>query len=351
MIKNFQKEQIEYLKEKVSIIDIINTYNIPIDASYNDLKTIKIKDEYGYSGGFFVFKNGKGFIRHSTNEKGNIIDFCKVYFNDNYIEALNRINATKNIYKDNYTNNDFKKLTKTKNNILEKQIINKNIEFQFPEKDKNVKAIYYYLLTIRHLNQKLVSELINKGSIIQVRDYTFLSNDENGKIIKKTIKGTCVGFVGHNKTNNPKYVMLRSTNNQMMFKGEITGSKKKYSFKYIDKNINIDNANIYLFESAIDCLSHKTLMPNKTGIRISLAGTSNQAINQFISDYNLKNNKIILCLDNDEAGHIGNEKLKNELEVKGFKVEIEKPFKKDWNEDLDFLFNNYIKNNLHNKNI
>ena len=55
-------------------------------------------------------------------------------------------------------------------------------------------------------------------------------------------------FVGLNGQNKPKYAAFRATENKRIM-GECEGSDKSYSFKLTN-----NNANIHLFESAIDLL-------------------------------------------------------------------------------------------------
>ena len=121
-------------------------------------------------------------------------------------------------------------------------------------------------------------------------------------------------FVGFNREGIPRYAMLRSSSPGSTFLREAEGSDKRYSFSMPPQE---QSDTLYLFESAIDCLSFVELqrMENEgweLGNYLSLSGVYQPkqelsetplpiALMQFLQD-NPHVNHVALCLDNDEAG-------------------------------------------------
>ena len=116
-------------------------------------------------------------------------------------------------------------------------------------------------------------------------------------------------FVGRDLTGQPRYAALRGTVGD--FKGEATGSDKRYSFSITE---DPNTPGVHLFESAIDLLSYATLL-KMTGrdwrqdALLSLAGVFKQkrqgvvplALSQYLKDHP-GTNTLYLHLDNDEVG-------------------------------------------------
>lgn len=137
--------------------------------------------------------------------------------------------------------------------------------------------------------------------------------------------------MGFNEQNKPKYAAFRATENKRIM-GECEGSDKSYSFKLTN-----DNANIHLFESAIDLLSYATLIKMhgkdwQNVSMISLAGVytpkekiEESKIPKALVTY-LKSHpyieKIYLHLDSDYAGRLATKTLKIILPTEYPNIEI-----------------------------
>lgn len=118
-----------------------------------------------------------------------------------------------------------------------------------------------------------------------------------------------VVFVGRDLKGQPRYAALRGTVGD--FKGEATGSDKRYSFCIAE---NPSANSVHLFESAIDLLSYATLLKMKgrdwrQDALLSLAGVFKQkkefviplALSQYLKDHP-GTNTLYLHLDNDKVG-------------------------------------------------
>lgn len=116
-------------------------------------------------------------------------------------------------------------------------------------------------------------------------------------------------FVGYDTDGKACYAALRGTMGS--YKGEVTGSDKRYSFSIAE---NRSAETVHLFESAIDLMSYATLLHMtgrdwKKDALLSLAGvykTTREnvvpvSLSRFLSDYP-GTKTLRLHLDNDEIG-------------------------------------------------
>lgn len=153
-----------------------------------------------------------------------------------------------------------------------------------------------------------------------------------------------VVFVGQDSSGKPRYANLRGTTSD--FKGEASGSDKRYSFSIPAEG---SSHTVHVFESAIDLLSFATLCKlagrNWRGDHmLSLAGVYRPrkelqesslplALTQFLRDQpGIR--KIVLRLDNDYAGRTAAEALQAMLAAE-YEVSIRSPPEgKDYNDCL-----------------
>ena len=132
----------------------------------------------------------------------------------------------------------------------------------------------------------------------------------DAELVYEDMRHNCV-FVGFDRKKIPRYAMLRSSSPYSTFLGEVSGSDKRYSF-----SLSGSGETLYVFESAIDCLSFIELQRMKTDELkpdnyLSLSGVYRPgegrrtelpaALQEYLS-INEGIRHIALCLDNDEAG-------------------------------------------------
>lgn len=151
-------------------------------------------------------------------------------------------------------------------------------------------------------------------------------------------------FIGLDRYRKPRYACLRGTCSD--FKGEATGSDKRFSFHIPAKD---KSDTLHLFESAIDLLSFATVqkvegMDWQADHLLSLAGVYRPrkelqessfplALKEYFGNHpDIR--KVILCLDNDFAGRLAARALMEMLSKK-YKVICSPPPKgKDYNDYL-----------------
>ena len=190
-------------------------------------------------------------------------------------------------------------------------------DFILPEKAKNNRRAYAYLTITRGIDSKIIQELIQE------------------KKIYEDTKGNAV-FVGFDEQGKPRYATLRGTYTDKVFRMDCVGSDKRYSFC-----TNGASSRLYIFESAIDSLSHATLENRIQGnagayradSRLSLGGTSGIALAHYLQRHShIK--ELVFCLDNDDAGRKRAVALAREYADKGYYTRLELPTLKDYNEVL-----------------
>jgi hypothetical protein len=181
---------------------------------------------------------------------------------------------------------------------------------QLPEKNNTNKRVFAYLSYTRKISENLILYLFN-----------------NNYLFESATTHNCV-FLGFDKDNVVRYSMQRSTLSSSSLKFESKGSDKRFSF-----SLKGNSNELFVFESIIDLFSFLTLYDYKIGYFnfLSLAGTSDIALDWFVSNHNIK--KIIFCLDNDPAGIKAQCKLMQKF-ARSHLVINQLPNFKDWNEEL-----------------
>ena len=197
-------------------------------------------------------------------------------------------------------------LDRTTDTILSSKVISKaiiensvdNIVAEMPKAvSKNIDKITDYLINKRKISKKLIDELISKNMLFADRNNNCVFTNED-----KT-------FAFQRGTTDKKYVSCRG---KMDFIKYDFGNPKE----------------IYLFESAIDALSFRTMNPEKDGSYIVLNGSALINRTHELTD---QADKVYLCFDNDDTGSKFCDKISGATVAP---VEIIKPLGKDFNEDL-----------------
>ena len=159
-----------------------------------------------------------------------------------------------------------------------------------PELNSNAKAVVRYLMG-RGIHPAVIDYCLTHRLLFESRQY------HNAV------------FAGYDKDGKARYAALRGTMGN--YKGEVTGSDKRYSFSIVD---NHGAGTVHLFESAIDLMSYATLLHMtgrdwKQDALLSLAGVYKTkrenvvpvSLSRFLADYpGIKT--LRLHLDNDEIG-------------------------------------------------
>ena len=137
-------------------------------------------------------------------------------------------------------------------------------------------------------------------------------------------------FVGTDAEGVPRHAHKRSANSYgKAFRLNVEGSDPRYSFHHVGTD-----RSLYVFEAPIDLLSFITLYPEnwQRHSYVACCGTSIQPVLQMLEQAP-QLDTVLLCLDNDEAGHQASRRMREQLEAR-YSVERLIPENKDWNDDL-----------------
>lgn len=259
----FTSEEVRAAYE-TSVVDLAQQYGYTLKAE-RDVYHVK------GCGGLYIWQNGLGWYCHSTQERGNNVDFLIKYCGvAKKTDAIRLLLSCANITPAKYIN---------VNNAPRKP----KGEIKMPERFAgHYNNLYWYLMTKRHIDKDIVYRCLQNGSIYQDihRNVVFCGKDNDGIVRYASLRGTY------------------QTENSPPFKGEVYNSDKRYGFTLQGKSDRL-----FVFEAPIDAMSHATLyklsgLDWKQDTRLALGGTSDLALEHYLSMHdNIK--QIIFCLDND----------------------------------------------------
>jgi len=244
--------------------------------------------------GRHVTIRGHQFFDHYEGQGGTAIDFVKKYFDASFQEAVQMLLGQNIIAAP----------------IEPRQCIRP--EFKLPERNENMRRMYAYLLKQRHIDRAVLDHFAHKRLIYESADY------HN------------VVFVGTDSEGNPRHAHKRSTASQSGWRQNQAGSEAAFAFHYIGSSNRV-----YVFEAPIDMLSFISLYQKdwQQHSYVALCGVSSESImHQLATNENLRD--VVLCLDNDDAGHTATERLTKALNDKGYDISTLFPDEKDWNDTL-----------------
>ena len=171
----------------------------------------------------------------------------------------------------------------------------------------NNEAVFSYLKS-RGIDARKIKALIDRGNIYQTNMFWQL-NPDTGEYEARSCPPSVV-FVGKDEEGLARYACTRSVTGD--YKHDAVGSDKSYAFYIPDGNSKA----VWVFESAIDALSHATLSnyakTRYSAHRVSLGGVSPAALMRFL-DTHPDVCYINLALDNDQQGRQATEQIRAAL--------------------------------------
>ena len=186
-------------------------------------------------------------------------------------------------------------------------------QLEIPLANTTMRRVFAYLCQTRGIDPEVVSAFARKGLIYEDAGHhnaVFVGRDELGKVRHLHARGTLTG--SH-------------------FRQTLPGSEKAYSFHWPGPS-----GKLYAFEAPIDLLSYLSLHPEgwRGHTYVALCGVSAAPIHRLLKAQP-QLEKVILCLDNDEAGHKAARRIAAEL-LREWNVTVsaEFPSQKDWNDEL-----------------
>ncbi|MFT9495047.1 DUF3991 and toprim domain-containing protein [Anaerosolibacter sp.] len=276
-----------------------NQVNILAYAESIGLKLKKVGRSYKVKnyGGLYIDADGYKWNWFSQNKGGGPIQFVMVMEGKNWVDAI-------------YTLLGVEKcdLRIVPNRSEER------VEFKLPEKNDTFKHIIAYLIRSRGIDKEVVYDFINREKIYENKNRS------------------CV-FVGYDENKEPKYASVRSTNTTgETYRGDVKNSDKTFPFCYEGTSNTV-----CVFEAPIDLMSYLSLLKYHEVHEfrhhmISLGGVADKALDYYLK-LHPEIERIVLCIDNDEAGHFACERL-NEKYHDHYKILRHSPIGKDFNDDM-----------------
>jgi len=249
---------------------------------------------------------GNEWYDHSAESGGYAIDFVRKFYECSYPEAVTLLLGGEQgeVYRP----------------AQEKKAEPKK-PFALPPAHTDMRRVYAYLVKTRHIDRKVVSFFAKQKLLYE--------SCEKSKHGTKEYRNAV--FVGLDENGVPRHAHKRGLYTEGTgFKGNVDSCDPAYSFHYIGTS-----SHLYVFEAPIDLLSYITLHHQdwQTHNYVALCGVGGQAMLRMLEQYP-QLRQVSLCLDNDEAGHKASERLKNQLEEKGYVSQRLISLRKDWNDDL-----------------
>ena len=188
--------------------------------------------------------------------------------------------------------------------------------FILPEKHTDMRRVYGYLMNERLIDRQVINRFVKEGLIYEDAKY------HNAV------------FVGMDESGIPVHAQKRATTSKSDFKGNVDSSTAEYSFHF-----DGTSENLFVFEAPIDMLAYISM--HKKGwdshSYVALCSTADRAALQMLKDHP-QIRTVYLCLDNDQAGAIGCQRIASTIHALGdYKIWRLIPKHKDWDEDLKAL--------------
>lgn len=307
----FTKEQI-LQAYSTNLIEFVR--EMGLDLVNHGTNNLKAKGH----GGLTFLKNGQGFMWHSRDVGGSIVDFVKEWHGVAFKDAIEIILGTRAYDHSDSTFHPYEPPPK-------KELI-------LPPRDDNMKQVYAYLCKTRGIEPEVVSRLMNQKKIYQTKV------ERDGKTYRNC------AFVGYDMNKNPKYCALRSPSASYNFRQDVTGSEKSHGFRMEGRS-----ERVYVFEAPIDCMSHASLcilhhVDWESDHRVSEGGLSDKALTNYLKEHT-EIKEIVFCYDNDIDGQLPDgthwnhgqkqaEKSSLAFEKLGYRTLTQTPRTKDFNSDL-----------------
>ncbi len=284
----------------VDLVEFLRLKGEKLERCGKEYKLI-YSDSYGKHDSIMI--HGSTWFDHKNQVGGGAIKFMQQFYGLPFPQAVQTLLGA-----------DMPKIThRASETMAEKE----KAEFSLPPENKTMFRVFAYLTKQRFI----------AGSVV--------SHFAHAHMLYEDAQHHNVVFVGLDESGEPRQASRRSTSSfGISFKGTCEGSDTRYSFAHYG-----ESDKLFVFEAPIDMLSFLTLYPHEWQQHsyIALNGVYEHALVQAL-DRRKQLQQVVLCLDNDEGGRDGAERLRDILHDKGYdRVSILSPCHKDWNEDLKAL--------------
>lgn len=293
------KQEINDLKN-ISIIDFCEKNGIELSGNGNWKSLVEHNS-------CVIDVNNNSFVWNSKQKSGDIINFVEEYYNVDFKEAAQILGAKK----------DAPYLTKTYQDevTIPKELKDISLLQNDLQEQNNMKHVYAYLNKTRKIDYAIVQEFVDKKLIAE---------DINRNLIFKTF----------DKEDKEKLIALSKKGTSVKPYQFISPHSENVGFRFATSDTV---KTLYVYEAPIDLMSHYEMNKEKlikdNALLVAMTGLKSNAVLNNIKEYDPE--KVVFCVDNDDAGKNFIEKMKNILpENLRETIEISIPENKDWNEDI-----------------
>jgi len=307
----FTEEQMKQVFS-TNMIDFAVQHGFQIEKG--DRHSVHVKN----SGGLYLFNHGRGYYCYTTERKGNIIDFVKDYFGQDFKGAVEMILGCRAYEQTEHYIHPSEKRPKS--------------DLILPSKDKDFDRTIAYLAKTRGIATEIIYAMISEGKVYGAR------TEKNGYTFHNC------AFVGYDETGKPRYCSLRAPSADSSFRQDVENSDKTYGFC-----MKGTSNRVYEFEAPIDAMSHATLcklhgIDWRQDHRVAEGCLSDKALRRYLSNHP-EITEIVFCYDNDMDGTLPDGTPHNHGQIRaekacevfaelGYKTMIQTPALKDFNLDL-----------------
>ena len=243
-----------------------------------------------------VWIHGHEWYSHYESKGGHAVSFVMRYFGLSFQNAVEELIGGSVVVNSQAIEPD--KIRESKSLIL-------------PPQSETTNRLLCFLTEKRFIAREVVEHFINVKTLYEDMKYH-----------------NCV-FIGLDEDGVPRHCHIRSTSGN--YKRTEAGSQAEYSFHH-----DGESEWLFFFEAPIDMLAFITLhrkgWPKHS--YVALCSVSERALMHRLN-VNPKLRKVVLCLDNDNAGIFACERIKSILRNKGYSdIRIIHSINKDWDEDV-----------------
>ena len=243
-----------------------------------------------------VWIHGHEWYSHYESNGGHAVSFVMRYFGLSFQNAVEELIGGSAVVSSQAIEPD--KIRESKPLIL-------------PPRSETTNHLLCYLTKERFIAREVVEYFVNNKTLYEDAKYH-----------------NCV-FVGLDEDGVPRHCHIRSTSGN--YKRTEAGSQAEYSFHH-----DGESEWLFVFEAPIDMLAFITLHRKdwQKHSYVALCSVSERALFHRL-EVNPNLRKIVLCLDNDNAGISACERIMGILENKGYSdVRMLHSVNKDWDEDV-----------------
>lgn len=322
--KDENEVMIQYLKETISIADVISQYQPLVRSGASYLKGAN------HDSLIVDIRQGKNcFHWNSIGAKGSVVDALTSLGNMTTSEALSYLydmaGGQEAVYEICFGSQHADPSHQPRKIAYTPDIPLSSVDTTAPDSDgvhlppkgTTNKNVYAYLNQTRKIHKAIINEFIERNMLYQ--------DDHNN----------CC-FVAYDKTGTANFAIKRGTNTYKKFIGDCKGNDYNSGF-YVDNGAS----ELFVGEGVIDIMSKMSLLAEKGMDHhrynyLAMGGTQKQEPLENVMATHPENKKIILGLDNDKGGIEAVQQIKDLFQAAGIEYAIDMPFEagKDWNDYL-----------------